>query len=78
MTCIKSGLGVDLGPVEVSAIGQADDTALISNSIHKLPEVFCKKHHVTLSANKTKLQVFATKDMEKIVQYSQNIPIKAE
>ena len=82
-TAQESGLGVDLGPVVVSAIGQADDTALISNSIHKLQhllylsEVFCKKHHVTLSAKKTKLQVFATKDMEKIVQYSQNInPLK--
>ena len=47
----ESGLGVPLGDITISAIGQADDSALISNNIHKLmyllvlTEIFCNKHH---------------------------------
>ena len=67
---------MNLGPQIVSAIGQADDTALISNNLHQLQhllhlsEEFCKRHHVTLSPSKTKLQVFAASDMERIVEYA--------
>ena len=32
----KSALGVDMGDVVVSSIGQADDTALVSNFLTKL------------------------------------------
>ena len=32
----KSSLGVNLGNLTISGIGQTDDTALLSNSIHKL------------------------------------------
>ena len=68
-TAQDSSLGVKLGPLTISGIGQADDTGLVSNDIHKLryllylSEVFCKKHHVKMCAVKTKLQVYATKDM---------------
>ena len=35
-TAQNSALGVPLGPLTISGIGQADDTALVSNSIHNL------------------------------------------
>ena len=64
-----SRLGLMLGNLTISSIGQADDTALISNDIHKLfyllelTKIFCSKYHVELCAEKTKLQVFSTKKM---------------
>ena len=60
----NSSLGVPLGNLIVSAIGQADDTVLISNDIVLLSylliltKTFCQKSLVELSAEKTKLQVF--------------------
>ena len=35
-TAQNSALGVSLEPLTISGIGQADDTALVSNSIHNL------------------------------------------
>ena len=69
--CVSLGEGVRLGEgdgvsLTVSAIGQADDTALVANSMHnlncllKLSLAFCKKYHVSLSPGKTKLQVMHT------------------
>ena len=63
----ESQLGVPLGPVVVSAIGQADDVALLSNDLHALQALldlslfFCQKYHVSLSPGKTKLQVYCSK-----------------
>ena len=63
----ESKLGVPIGPVTISSIGQADDVALVSNDIYALQGLFdlslsyCKKHHITLCAEKTKLQVFSSK-----------------
>ena len=60
----NSGLGFQLGNLMVGAIGQADDTILISQDLVKLQyqlhltNVYCSKHCVNLSAEKTKLQVF--------------------
>ena len=65
-----SGFGVPLGPVVVSAIGQADDVALIANDLHSLQGLldlsitYCSKYHVTLSSEKTKLQVYSSKSSE--------------
>ena len=48
----------------VASIGQADDTALVSNDLHQLQMLldlsllYCKKHQVQLSASKTKLLVY--------------------
>ena len=62
---MQSGLGVNLGSVVVSAIGQADDTALISDCLIKLYGLlylaveYCKKYHVQLVPEKTKLLAFA-------------------
>ena len=65
----RSSLGVFFGHTTVSCIGQADDTALISNDVQKLfyllelTKIFCRKYQVELCADKTKLQAFSTKEM---------------
>ena len=75
-TAQESKLGVKLGNLTISGIGQADDTGLVSNKIQMLQhllllsEAFCKKYHVQLCADKTKLQVYSTKDMDEIVKYA--------
>lgn len=62
-----SGFGVELGPVTISAIGQADDVVLLSNEPYalqgliELTEYYCRKYNVTLSTEKTKLQMFVNK-----------------
>ena len=64
VTAQESSLGVPLGPVTVSGIGLADDTALLSNNLQQLyfllhlATVFCSKYHVKLCSDKTKLQVY--------------------
>ena len=61
----QSHLGVSLHGVTVSAIGQADDTCLVSDSVHKLQlllqlEVeYCNKYHVELVPEKTKLLCYS-------------------
>ena len=75
-TAQLSELGVKIGNLIISGIGQADDTALISNDIYKLllllrlSQAFCERHHVKLCAEKTKLQVFATKKMRLVANYA--------
>ena len=65
-----------LGKLIISSIGQADDTALISNDIQKLfyllelTKIFCSKYHVELCEEKTKLQVFSTRKMAHSVAIS--------
>ena len=60
----RSGLGLKLGNLMVSAVGQADDTILLSQDLVKLhyqlhlTNIYCGKHFVDLSAEKTTLQVF--------------------
>jgi hypothetical protein len=75
-TAQDSSLGVKVGNEIISGIGLADDTALVSNDIHKLllllklTEEFCKRFHVKLCAAKTKLQVYHTKEMQTMVNYA--------
>ena len=77
-TAHASALGVPLGHLKVSGIGQADDTVLVSNNIHDLfyllhlTKIFCAKYNVKLSSKKTKLQVYHTRDMAGIVDYIKN------
>ena len=79
-----SELGVPLGnSLTVSSLGQADDTALLSNNLRHLQyllylsEVFCSRNQVKLCADKTKLQVFFTKSMQEEVRYAMiTSPIK--
>ena len=64
-----------LGPLTVSGKGQADDTALVSNSIHNLnfllhlTTTFCSKYQVQLSSDKTKLLVYHKKDLKPAADY---------
>ena len=58
----ESGLGVKLNnSLTISAVGQADDTAVVSNDLQRLKLVlklvldYCTKFNVTLSTSKTKL-----------------------
>ena len=59
-----SSMGVPLGKLTIGAIGQADDTVLLSNDLVclsyllELTEVFCQKALVELCAEKTTLQAF--------------------
>ena len=61
----NSGLGVDLGSSVVSSIGFVDDTGHLSDSLPKLADLlhlteeYCRKYHVELVPDKTKLLVFA-------------------
>ena len=60
-----SGFGAFIKDVKIAAIGQADDTALVSNDINELQHLlqlsldYCAKYQVELSAVKTKLLVFS-------------------
>ena len=69
-TAQKSQLGVDCGPVVVSAIGLADDTICISDDIFKLAGLvhlaseYCSAYHVTLVPEKTKLICFTPANQE--------------
>ena len=75
----ESLLGVPIGPVTISSIGQADDVVLLSNDIYALQALldlslsYCRKNHVTLCSEKTKLQVYSTKSTEMEAFYSKII-----
>ena len=71
-----SQLGVCLThKITISAIGQADNTLLVSNSLHNLQNLlqlslyYCSKANVDLCPGKTKLQVISTKKMKATVDY---------
>ena len=72
----SSRLGVKLSKdLIISAIGQADDTVLVSNNLHSLQNLlqlslfYCSKFNVQLCPSKTKLQVISTKRMTAAVSY---------
>ena len=83
-------LGIRVGPVDIAAVGQADDVVILSNDIHflnfllKLTVDYCKKYHVTLAPEKTKLIAFSKKSHKQFVKYQKlispitidNTPIK--
>ena len=78
-TAQLSSLGIQLGDITISGIGQADDTVLVSNRIQNLKyllhltKIFCSKYQVQLCSDKTKLQAFATKDLSLSVSYAKTI-----
>ena len=69
-TAQESGFGTAILGVQVASVGQADDTALISNDIHQLQHlldlvlIYCQKHQVLLSTEKTKLLLFCNKETD--------------
>ena len=72
----RSELGVKMKNLTISAIGQADDTVLISNSISGLRYLlvltlhFCERYKVQLSAEKTKLQCYDVSNNDHQLQYN--------
>ena len=78
-TAQDSGLGVSVGPVDVAAVGQADDVVLLSNDVHYLNFLlqltidYCKKYHVTLAPEKTKLVAFFKKSHKQLVKFQELI-----
>ena len=68
-----------LGPVHVASIGQADDVALVSNSIFKLQGLlhlamqYAAAYHVTMVADKTKLLCYTPKGQEQATKYWQTV-----
>ena len=71
----QSKLGLDIFNVGVSAIGQADDSCLISDCIFKLQHLlqltvdYCAKYHVELVPEKTKLLCFTPNGLESSAFY---------
>ena len=80
-TAQRSELGVKVGPAVVSAIGQADDTSLLSDSLSKLAglvhlaEEYCSAFHVTLVPEKTKLLSYSPASYDNFLSEILN-PIK--
>ena len=78
-TAQASGLGVDLGNVVISAIGQADDVILCSNDIDslrllvRLTESYCTKYRVKLVASKTKLLGYANPGQQHLIDHAKLI-----
>ena len=71
-----SSLGVHLTKdIVISAIGQADDTVLISNDLHSLQNLlqlslfYCAKFNVSLCPEKTILQAICPKKFSREVEY---------
>ena len=73
-TIVSGGANIVSG-IPVASVGQADDTALLSNDLFQLqclldPSLqYCEKHQVQLSAGKTKLLVYSNKSTD-YVKYS--------
>ena len=74
-----SHLGVNIGSSTVSAIGQADDVILATNSIQdlqllaQLTESYCARYRVKLVPSKTKLLPLSTKNHHFLVEYARLI-----
>ena len=71
----KSQLGVNVGPVHVASIGQADDVALVSTCLTKLhgllhlAEEYARYNHVKMVPEKTKLLCYSARGSEKLAEY---------
>ena len=67
-----SGFGASVGNDKIAAIGQADDTALVSHDILSLQHLlnlslsYCSKYQVQLSATKTKLLCYSPNESDYI------------
>ena len=73
-TAQESGLGVDLGSVIVSSIGQADETLLISDFLIKiygllhLATQYCQQYFVELIPEKMKFLAYVPKSPSHLVE----------
>lgn len=77
----ESGPGSLVGEDLVAAVGQADDSALVSNDINQLQFLlnlainYCDEYQVELAAGKTKLLLFNGKDSDYTTYYKLVFPI---
>ena len=71
----QSKLGIDIGDICISAIGQADDSCLVSDCVFKLQHLlqltvqYCSKYHVELVPEKTKLLCYSPSGLESSASY---------
>ena len=71
----ESGLGINIFGSHISAIGQADDCVLLSDELCFLKNLlelttdYCKKYHVKLAPEKTKLFAFASPKHKPDIDY---------
>ena len=78
-TAQQSNFGIDIGPVSISFVGQADDSVLLSSDIHQLGHLlqltmaYCRKYKVEMSPEKTKLQVFSPPSLNSYTTYMKAI-----
>ena len=78
---VSGGASIPSG-IPVAAVGQADDTALLSHDLHQLQCLldlsvqYCEKHQVQLSAGKTKLLVFSNQDSDYIHYWKMISPLR--
>ena len=78
-TAQESKLGLHLHGLQVAAIGQADDCVLVSDDLLSLKYLleltldYCKKYHVQLAPEKTKLLAFSTPQHKVDISYFQHI-----
>ena len=79
ITAQNSELGVDLGSLVVSAVGQADDVVLCANDIHclrllvTLTESYCQNFRVKLVPSKTKLLAYSPPAKLHLVEYAEKV-----
>ena len=73
----ESRLGVNMSKsLTISAVGQADDTVVLSNSLHKLKQLlylvleYCTKYNVKLSSTKTKLLQITPPRFQNFIPYN--------
>ena len=77
----ESELGVTMGDITISAIGQADDVVLTSNNPYSLfnllylTKEYCSKYMVELVQDKTKLQVFLPSSLTPFANYFKTSPL---
>ena len=77
----ESELGVTMGDITISAIGQADDVVLTSNNPYSLfnllylTKEYCSKYMVELVQDKTKLQVFLPSSLTPFANYLKTSPL---
>ena len=70
-----SQFGVSIGSEVISSVGQADDSVLISSDFNKLAHLlkltlnYCKKYHVIMTPEKTKLLVFSPDKYDAYSEY---------
>ena len=73
------GLGIDVHDEHVASIGLADDVVCLSHDVHLLKHIlelsfdYCKKYHVTLAPEKTKLVSFYSPRHKTIVDHHESV-----